>query len=295
LHKLLAVLAVLVTLYCQNSFADSLEVRILPGSSDQQARFYPEILPFGAWDTITWVNEDSEMHKIVSGVPSHPDYAGTFFMTEPLESGKSSLIQTKELTNFAYYYLCEIHPWLTGKLVLETAQESQAETKNPISTDRKHYATGQQVSVGGQVHSDFGRLEYQILVYDDQKLIEVRNGIFDDDGTYTDTIHTLVPSKYTIKIAYGLPTQIAKTTFEVSEPLIPSWVRSDALWWASGQISDGEFAKLVHYLARQNIFQIQNAKLVQSDIAEIKSSALWWADGIISDSEFVGRLESLPS
>ncbi len=295
MHRLLVVLAVLVALYCQNAFADSLEVRVLPGSfSDPQAEFYPEVLPFGPDGTITWTNEDSKTHRIVSGVPDHPDYAGAFFKTETIESGKGSTIQTDGLTNFAYYYLCEIHPWLTGKLVLETAQESRPETKNPISTDRKFYTVGQRVSVAGQVHPDFGNLEYQILVYDDQKLIEVRSGLFDYDGTYSDTISELAPSKYTLKVSYGLPTQVARTAFEVSEPLIPPWVRSDARWWASGQISDGEFARLMHYLEKQGIVQIQKTDADQGDITEVKSGALWWADGLISDSEFAGRLQLLP-
>jgi plastocyanin len=287
----LVMLAGLSQAYAESE--NALEVKILTGSSDENSSklFYPDILPFEIGDTITWVNEDTVEHSITSGVPTYPDYSGKFFDTGKISAAKSATIGTEKLTNFAYYYFCEIHPWLTGKLVLASAEESLPETKNPISALVK----SDEISVKGQVHDDFAGTKYEILVYKyPDKLVDIKQGILGDDGSYKTTINVneLNESKYLLKVVYGLPTQIASTTFELID--IPKWIKTEARSWSSGEISDTKFIDALEYLANEKIISIQKTQADNQIIpAWLKTNASWWAKGMISDSEFAQGLQYL--
>lgn len=280
-----------------------LEVTILRGASVQEplTALHPEILPFAPGDTITWVNEDLTAHSITSGIPAHPQYSGKFFKSGSMAPSESYTTSGKSLDNFAYYYFCEVHPWLTGKLVLTTAPESFPETENAIVADDS-YKNGADILVTGTVHKDFAKTAYELLVYEyPDKLVEVRNGKFDDFATYSETIHgeDIASSKYTLKIAYGLPTQVASKTIHIEQGVpIPDWIRSGAAWWASGEVSDSEFISAIEYLAKEEIITLQKtdaAKGYKVVPAWIKTNAGWWADGKITDLEFTQGLQYLVS
>ncbi|CDI05474.1 cupredoxin domain-containing protein [Candidatus Nitrosotenuis uzonensis] len=278
----------------------NLEITIPNGASvqDELVTFHPEILPFDPHDTITWKNKDSTVHSVTSGIPAHPDYSGIFFKTGDIESSKSSTIGTENLTNFAYYYFCQIHPWMTGKLVLATAPESLPETVNAIVAE-KEYWKGTDIVITGTVASDFAKTPYQLLVYQyPDRLIDVLDAKFDDDASYSQTIQTdgLVASKYTVRLVYGLPTQIATKTFELSETStsIPKWIKNEARWWASGTLPDSEFAKTIEHLAKERILTLQKNDSSASIIPTwFKVNASWWAEGRITDSEFAKGLQYL--
>jgi plastocyanin len=287
------------------AIGDNLEVEVLSGSSNKDSQiksFYPEILPIAPDDSITWVNDDSVTHSITSGMPGHPDYSGKFFKTGNIEPSKSATVKIADTSSFAYYYFCEIHPWLTGKLVVITAPEAQPETDNSIITNKPSYNAGQDISISGQVHRDFAGTPYQILVYkNSDTLVDTIDGKFDDDASYKHTVKTsdMAASEYTLKVVYGLPTQVGITIFKLDqkqEPVIPSWIKNDATWWSSGEISDTEFIDAVEYLAKENIIVIQKTQSLehaQSIPSWLKTNASWWADGLISDADFVRGLEYL--
>jgi len=307
LYNAFAVFSFVLILICSNyahAAGDNLEIKVLTGSSDKNLQiksFYPEILPIEPNDSITWVNEDSATHSITSGVPGHPDYSGKFFKTDSIKPSKSATVKITDTASFAYYYFCEVHPWLTGKIVVTTAPEAQPETDNPIVTNKSNYNTGQNVSVNGQVHSDFAGTPYQILVYRNSDiLVDIIDGKFDADASYKQTIKTtdMAISEYTLKVVYGLPTQVGTTTFKLDqkEPAIPAWIKNDAKWWSSGEISDTEFIDAVEFLAKENIIIIQKTQPLghsQTIPSWLKTNASWWADGLISDMEFIKGLEYL--
>lgn len=299
-----AVITITLVAVISQAYAQDLnyEVRILKGSSvSQEKTFYPDILPIGPSDSITWVNEDSVAHSITSGVPGHPDYSGKYFKTGVIESSKSATLKIENPIYFAYYYFCEIHPWLEGKIVMENAPEAQPETSNALIA-QKAYSKNQDILVSGQVPDDFATLSYSILLYESpDKLIYARNGNFEKDATYTQTIQTdgLRVGTYLLKVVYGLPTQVATTTFEItpgqSDP-IPRWMKDGAKWWSAGTISDGEFIDAIKFLVKEKIITVQ--KTGSSAPSEfipswVKTSAGWWADGMISDKEFVRSLQYL--
>ena len=84
-------------------------------------------------------------------------------------------------------------------------------------------------------------------------------------------------------------------TFTQNE--IPSWVKSNASWWADGTISETEFLSGIEFLIKDGIITVSptDASSQTSDgvPAWVKSNAGWWADGTISDGEFVNGIQHL--
>ena len=83
------------------------------------------------------------------------------------------------------------------------------------------------------------------------------------------------------------------------EQQLPSWLKSNAKWWASGQLNDDEFASGIKFLIEQDVITISNNEISQTTTSDlqtphwIKNTAGWWADGLVSDTEFVSGLEHL--
>lgn len=278
----------------------NLEIRILSGAASNETAkaFYPDILPMEPGDSITWVNEDSKAHSITSGMPEAPEYSGIFFKTGSIDSHKSGSVKITDIKDhFAFYYFCEIHPWLTGKIVVSTAPESQPDTVLPIVLSHATYSKGQDIKVTGKVADDYAKIKYDLLVYDKAKMVDAIEGKFNGDATLSETVHTgkLASSEYTLKLVYGLPTQIASTSFVLKDaPEIPDWVKTSAESWSRGAVSDGEFIQTIQYLSEQKIIspETQNGKS-KAIPYWVKTTASWWANEQISDAEFVGALEYL--
>jgi len=293
----------LVGLFSAYAHAENYQVTILKGSSEQKSglMLYPDILPFGPKDTITWKNDDSVQHSITSGVPVHPEYSGVFFKTGVISPGKSSQVKIDVKENFAFYYFCELHPWLTGKLVVTGTPEAQPDTKNPITTE-SFQNKGTDIIASGQVDKDFAKTRYDVLLYQDHdELVDVKHGTFDESGAYSQAIssESLNPGKYTMRVVYGLPTQVGTTSFTLNPQktlTIPSWIKNEAKWWSDGSISDSEFVKAIEYLAKQNVIKIQKTEITQQSKLVptwLKTSAGWWSSGQISDEEFAKSLQYL--
>ena len=89
------------------------------------------------------------------------------------------------------------------------------------------------------------------------------------------------------------------TSTSSDEKQIPSWVKSNAKWWSSGQLNDSEFATGIKFLIDQKIISISGDNISQEISSEIqtphwiKTTAGWWADGLVSEAEFVSGLEHL--
>ncbi len=84
-----------------------------------------------------------------------------------------------------------------------------------------------------------------------------------------------------------------------NELAIPSWIKSNAKWWSSGQIGDDEFTQGIEYLIKQDIIYVPELTKTETNQDSrqipswIKTNSQWWADGMISDSEFTKGLEYL--
>jgi len=80
---------------------------------------------------------------------------------------------------------------------------------------------------------------------------------------------------------------------------IPSWVKSNAGWWAAGQISDSDFVLGIQFLITEGVMTIpptESGTSSSQDIPNwIKNNAEWWSNDQITDSDFVSGIQYLIS
>ncbi len=108
-----------------------------------------------------------------------------------------------------------------------------------------------------------------------------------------DTFEKFFASASEFSLASKNTIQEEKTT------LVPSWIKSNAGWWADGIIGDEEFVQSIQFLINEDIISMTVGKSQPTESKEIpswiKSNAGWWADGLISESDFVKGMEFLAS
>jgi hypothetical protein len=145
-----------------------------------------------------------------------------------------------------------------------------------------------------------------------------KNGkmVFQQSGTSTDskeeynTLEFLIPEGVTGIVWLNFENlngnDIARTSIPIvidrignqnNEISIPEWIRSNAGWWAEGQIDDGTFIQGIEYLIKNDIILIPKTQQASSNTHEIpdwvKNNAGWWADGLISEDDFVNGIKYL--
>ena len=81
-----------------------------------------------------------------------------------------------------------------------------------------------------------------------------------------------------------------------AERSVPVWVKTNAGWWAEGQIDDGTFLTGIEYLISEGIIAVEATSGGESSGSIpgwVKTTAGWWAEGLVSDGEFLNALEYL--
>jgi hypothetical protein len=131
---------------------------------------------------------------------------------------------------------------------------------------------------------------------------------------FTDT-STFLPGEYTVFscLYYNYTGGIGGNTYDnepvtrfaesatfvstTPEIVVPSWIKNNAGWWASDQITDSDFVSGLQWLISNGIMSIPPTEQgVASDNvipSWIKNNAEWWADGLIDNFAFVTGLQWL--
>ncbi|HET7392013.1 MAG TPA: plastocyanin/azurin family copper-binding protein [Nitrososphaeraceae archaeon] len=99
------------------------KVYIVPGASTLADKaFSPNPVNVKVGDTVTWVNDDTQFHTVVSGNPSSGGDTGKVF-----DSGLSgpTALTTKGKTfshvfteKGEFLYFCQLHPTMIGKVIV---------------------------------------------------------------------------------------------------------------------------------------------------------------------------------
>ena len=80
-------------------------------------------------------------------------------------------------------------------------------------------------------------------------------------------------------------------------PRIPTWVKQNADWWSTDQISDSEFLEGIDFLFEKQIISVPERDVISESQWKIpqwvKVSAGWWYEEKISDDEFLNIIENL--
>lgn len=162
------------------------------------------------------------------------------------------------------------------------------------------------------------------LAYYSGKLDDVRNSVYSDEifdarvglakiaKTYDDrftnqkTIDTLEEGTQRIEKAYSLavndplPISILPVPVQCKDLGIPDWIKNNAKWWATNQLSDSEFVNGIQFLISNGVMKIPSTSLnagQQNDVIPkwIQNNAGWWAEGKISQCDFVFSIQYLIS
>src|SRR3990170_1381720 len=108
--------------------------------------------------------------------------------------------------------------------------------------------------------------------------------------------HNSLSGNYKVGVNYH-DSHIGDELFQVSKYLVPEWIKNNARWWSSDQISDSEFIRGIEHLMEENIIVIPDSVKSQSTGQNvpfwIKNTAEWWSQDIVSNDEFVAALEFL--
>ena len=99
--------------------------------------------------------------------------------------------------------------------------------------------------------------------------------------------------------------QITISSSWAEEPVIPSWIKNNAGWWASGMITEDEFLKGIEYLINNNIILIYSTTIDEKAFTPtdtsatkrvpdwVKNNAGWWAEDLIKDYDFLNGIKYL--
>jgi len=135
-----------------------------------------------------------------------------------------------------------------------------------------------------------GKEKFQVTVND--KPVNFIQSV-DDMGFWHVAFDVGPTSQGVVKISgfeKGLPPEI---------PKIPQWIKQNASWWATNQISDSEFLEGIEFLFEKGIIFVQGremkAEINWSIPAWVKNTAEWWSEDKISDEEFLLAIENLVS
>ena len=295
-YLLLSVLAVLaIGLFAvPGAFADHLEVTIqnAPGSSTPGCEetadgcFIPNVVVLGKADTeVTWENNDTAAHTVTSGEPGNPS---GYWDSGLIMAGSS---YTKSFEGFepgTYPYFCQVHPWMTGTIIIEDGTSSTpADTVPP-----------------------------QVLVPDDITLqTEDQNGasatfnpqaIDNIDELITPTCSPASGSVFPIGTTEVVCTATDSSgnsssnsfnvIIEYTGSLIPEWVKNVAGFWHDGSINDASFLEGISYLIQNDIIIVPTTESGSGGGAVpdwVKNTAGWWADDTIDDDTFVNAITYL--
>jgi len=78
---------------------------------------------------------------------------------------------------------------------------------------------------------------------------------------------------------------------------IPQWIKTNANWWSTDQISDSEFLEGIDFLFDNKIAVVPTKEIDNPSIWKlpswVKVTASWWSEDKISDDDFLNMIENL--
>src|SRR5918995_1562888 len=100
--------------------AGGLTINILEGSSIQGSPDYdPEELTASAGAEVSVVNQDTLPHSVTSGTGPQDPNSAQLFDTSLINGGESATLSLAQVTAGQYDYYCIVHPYMTGKVVVQ--------------------------------------------------------------------------------------------------------------------------------------------------------------------------------
>ena len=193
-------------------------------------------------------------------------------------------------------------------------QSSSGNYTVEIYSDKESYGLGESVIFSGNVSKFDEERSLRISIYDTSKnLLSTEKTPVNSDRSFSYDIllnDEFAEGKYIVKAQYGnsrMTVQQMSIIIDSAEivPLeqassedvgIPEWVKSNAGWWAKGEIDDHSFVQGIQFMIKEGLMKVpiteQGADSQNNEIPEwVKSNAGWWAKGEIDDHSFVQGIQ----
>jgi len=90
-----------------------------------------------------------------------------------------------------------------------------------------------------------------------------------------------------------------KITSETPKIVLPEWIKNNAEWWSTDQITNDDFSLGIAFMINEGFIKVPPTEAAAEKSSEIpdwvKNNAGWWSEGLISDDDFVNGLQFLIS
>ena len=78
---------------------------------------------------------------------------------------------------------------------------------------------------------------------------------------------------------------------------VPTWIKTNAEWWANGEISDFDFILGINHLIEEKVIIVPHIDQTNTNPQDIppwiKNTAGWWAEGSVDDESFIHAIQFL--
>ena len=131
---LVAILAIAPSAFAQES-GTTVNISAGAGSSPNCAQanncFDQDVINVATGTTVEWKNNDKVSHTVTSGTPSD-NQTGTIFDSSLIASGKDFSFTFNNPGT--YNYFCQVHPWMTGQVIVGAAAASSSTSSTTPTT-----------------------------------------------------------------------------------------------------------------------------------------------------------------
>lgn len=91
---------------------------------------FPAQLVVTQGDTVTWRNDDKQVHTVTSGFLQEPEFVGQVFDSGLIASGESFSHTFSDKRITSYHYFCGIHPWMSGEVLVQLPESDSGKQDN---------------------------------------------------------------------------------------------------------------------------------------------------------------------
>ena len=254
-----------------------------PGCEETDSCFIPSTATIEEGGIVTWENTDNAAHTATGG--SATDGPSGVFDSSLIMAG-GSYSNTFD-TAGTYPYLCMVHPWMVGTVIVGGSASEPADTVPPqvlvpddivIETDNKNGATA---NFNPRAIDNIDELITPSCNYSSGSVFPI--GTTEVTCTATDSAGNTSSSSFNVII-------------EFTGILIPDWVKDVAGWWHEGEINDTSFLEGIAYLIEHNVLVVPSTEAGSGGGAVpewVKNTAGWWANDEIDDETFVNAIQYL--
>jgi len=220
-------------------------VRVANGASVQRCEgegmcFVPSIIIINVGDKVTWQNNDDVTHTVTSGVTSYhvmtgpkgPD--GNFDAFLRVNDSFSVVFDSFSPGKYPYY--CNIHPWMSGLVILEEARWWKKTIEISVSTSSSSYEIGDLIRISGEVKEILSGVPITLqIINPDGELVSLLQLKVDYDKKFGTAILTDDSWKsggsYTVKVVYGTKSRTVEASFQLDKSSAASLLKWKTKKW----------------------------------------------------------------